>query len=195
MGSFKLKNHSESDLFLAKSVRSSALKTNKISKHLKSSLQNENSLSEKIINLMMIHGKKAKAFSIFYKTLNKLETKLLSSSKFQVPPATKNLLVKKALVQAIENVKPSLEVRKVRVARMTYQVPAILTLNRQENLAIRWLLDSAKKRKKTSKMGFDECLALELFDAFNKQGGAREKRDELHKLAEINRAYIRYRWW
>ena len=158
-------------------------------------LKTENSLSEKIINLIMIHGKKAKAFNIFYKALNGFENRLLSSLKFQSSDLKKNLVVKQALFKAIENVKPSLEVRKVRVARMTYQVPAILTPNRQENLAIRWLLDSAKKRKKMSKMEFSECLALELFHAFNKQGGARKQRDELHKLTEMNRAYIRYRWW
>jgi small subunit ribosomal protein S7 len=164
-------------------------------------MQPENSLNKKIINLIMIHGKKAKACTVFYKALNKFENKLLTSFKFKALPfemvtdVKKNLLVKKALWQAIENVKPSVEVKKVRVARMTYQVPAILTLNRQENLAIRWLLDSAKKRKKTSKMDFSECLAEELLHAFNKQGLTRKKRDELHKLTEINRAYIRYRWW
>lgn len=213
MVSFKIKNCSESDSFLPKSLMCDILETTKISswvpyswyhgrwssiresKQIKSCLQTDNLLTEKLINLIMIHGKKAKALSIFYKTLNKFENKLLTLSKFQTSDEKKNLLVKQALFQAIENVKPSLEVRKVRVARMTYQVPAILTLNRKQNLAIRWLLDSAKKRKKMSKMEFAECLALELFDAFNKQGGARKKRDELHKLTEINRAYIRYRWW
>lgn len=99
------------------------------------------------------------------------------------------------LQQAIENVKPSFEVRKVRVRGTTYLVPAILRKKRQETLAIKWLIDSARIRKGKSSISFAESLSHELLDALKKQGQARQKRDELHKLAQMNRAYTRYRWW
>lgn len=99
------------------------------------------------------------------------------------------------LIQAVENVKPNLEVRKVRVGGTTYLVPAIIPKNRQETLAIKWLIGSARLRKRGAKGSFAENLANELIEALMKQGQARQKRDELHKLAEANRAYTRYRWW
>ena len=99
------------------------------------------------------------------------------------------------LEQAIRNCMPSLEVRKVRVAGKTYLVPAMIPKKKQETLAIRWIIEAAKKKKKTSKLSFAQCLAEEIYDAFSKQGYARTKRNELHRLAEANRAYIRYRWW
>ena len=98
--------------------------------------------------------------------------------------------------QAIENVKPFLEVKKVRVAGTTYQVPCLVQSNRQENLAINWLIQSAFERKKRNpSQAFEICLASEIFEAFQKQGQARNKRNELHKLAEANRAFSHYRWW
>ena len=161
----------------------------------KLSLINHVLLTEKFVNLVMNNGKKSKAYQILYKTMFLLENKVLSWQKKQNKQTSKNLLARNAFFQAIENVKPSLEVRKVRIARTVYQVPAIVSKKRQVSLAIRWILSSAKKRKKLSNSNFSECLTLELFDAFKKQGTARQKRDESHKLAEINRAYIRYRWW
>lgn len=107
----------------------------------------------------------------------------------------KKLSFRIILYQAIENIKPSLEVRKVRIAGTTYLVPAIIAKTRQETLAIKWIIESARKRKRTGNSSFAECLANEIVDAFFKQGQARQKRDELHKLAEANRAYTRYRWW
>lgn len=97
--------------------------------------------------------------------------------------------------QAVERVTPSVEVRKVRIAGTTYLVPAILSKKKQEKIAVGWLLESARKKKKNSNRPFSECLADEIFDAYKKQGAARQKRDELHRLAESNRAYIRYCWW
>jgi ribosomal protein S7 len=111
------------------------------------------------------------------------------SSKQKIPSFNQILL------QAIENIKPSLEVRKVRIAGTTYLVPALVAKARQETLAIKWIIQSARKRKRTANFPFADCLANELVDAFFKQGQARQKRDELHKLAEANRAYTRYRWW
>lgn len=99
------------------------------------------------------------------------------------------------LYQAVENVKPSLELRRVRKGRITYQVPAIVSQKRQERLAIKWIIESAEKRNKKSTNSFSDCLVSEILDAFNKTGQPRQRRDEQLKVAEFNRAYTRYRWW
>ena len=103
------------------------------------------------------------------------------------------LLTTQFLEKAINNIKPNLEVRKVRRGGTTYQVPTILRRKRSEKLAIQWLIESAQKNKKKS--SFSESLANELMQAFYKSGEARQKRNILLQLAESNRAYIRYRWW
>ncbi len=98
--------------------------------------------------------------------------------------------------QSINNVKPLFEVKKVRVAGTTYQVPALIESNRQEHLAMKWLVQSAfERKKKNPSQKFENCLAFELYEAFQKQGQARNKRNELHKLAEANRAFSHFRWW
>ena len=215
--------------------------------------KNEIQLYEKFINLLMIHGKKIKAYNILYDTLKFLEAKNLSLAKLNqvesvlldsprnrkisflnagpyplvqpkdssfsfanVAAATSNqaflsngknqkindnqffkdpLLTFNFLFKAIKNVKPSVEVRKVRKGGRIYQVPALIPKRRQEALAIRWIIDAAKIRKKNSKTSFAECLAIEFIEASKNQGKPKQKRDELHKLAELNRAYIRFRWW
>ena len=99
-------------------------------------------------------------------------------------------------LQSIENVKPLFEVKRIRIAGTTQQVPSLVPFERQESLAIRWIIQGAKERKrKIVKLDFEECLALEIIEAFKKQGSARHKRDDLHKIAEANRAYSHYRWW
>lgn len=143
--------------------------------------------SEKFINFLIIDGKKVKAYKLFSLTLEYLQQKTRKH--------TQNVTAPEIIDQAIRNCMPSLEVRKVRVAGTTYLVPAMIPKKKQETLAIRWIIEAAKKKKKTSKLGFAQCLAEEIYDAFSKQGFARTKRNELHRLAEANRAYIRYRWW
>nr|QGN75142.1 ribosomal protein S7 [Chlorella vulgaris]UNZ99616.1 ribosomal protein S7 [Chlorella vulgaris]USG56550.1 30S ribosomal protein S7 [Chlorella vulgaris] len=106
-----------------------------------------------------------------------------------------NFTLLRVISKALENVTPNVEVRKVRVAGSTYSVPAVLQKKKQETLAIKWIINSAKKKQKTSKNNFSMSLAEEFLDASRKLGLARQKRDELHRLAQINRAYIRYRWW
>lgn len=177
-------------------------------------------LPEKFINLLMRHGKKCKAYTILYQALSLLYIKNASLSKFSfMQPAksnkllhgkndkniglhkfnkkniNKSIFMKKLLLQAIENVQPSVEVRNVKVSGRTYQVPSIVYRKRQQILAIRWIIDFAKKRKKTSNASFSECLSLELFEALKKSGKVKQKRDMVHQLAESNRAYIRYKWW
>ena len=166
---------------------------------IKKSNLNFSLFSEKFINLLMIDGKKLKASKLFFDMLllikKRIEKNSEKKSTHLIQKAPFNISVLHVLAQAVENVTPSLEVRKVRVAGTTYLVPAILSKKRQETLAIRWIIESAKKRKKNLKFNFSECLADEIYEASKKQGNARQKRDELHRLAEANRAYIRYRWW
>ena len=99
------------------------------------------------------------------------------------------------LYQAVENVKPALELKRVRKGGTTYQVPAIVSQKRQERLAIKWIIEAAKKKKKKNNKSFSNCLVSEILDAFNKTGQPRQRRDEQLKVAEFNRAYTRYRWW
>ena len=106
-----------------------------------------------------------------------------------------NFLKNNILYQAIENVKPPLELRKVRKGGTTYQVPAIVSQKKQERLAIKWIIESACSKKNKQKKSFPESLVVQILEAFNKTGTVRQKRDEMLKIAEFNRAYTRYRWW
>ena len=101
----------------------------------------------------------------------------------------------KLFIKAVENVKPSVETRNVKVSGMTYPVPAVIGKHRQQILAIRWLIECATKNKKNTSISFCECLASELYEALISSGKAKQKRDAMHKHAEYNRAYIRFKWW
>ncbi len=154
--------------------------------------------TDKFINLLMRDGKKIKAAKLFFDMLLFLKKRLekdTDKKSYGVKHLMHDFSVLHFLSKAVENVTPSLEVRKVRVSGTTYLVPAILSKKRQETTAVRWIIESARKKKDKSKGDFSECLADEIFDAYKKQGQAHQKRDELHRLAEANRAYIRYRWW
>lgn len=147
----------------------------------------------KFINLLILDGKKLKAYQLFFKMIEFLNEKI---KKQNIKSLDNSSLFALEIVEtAILNCMPHLQVRKVRVAGTTYLVPALLAKKKQEALAIRWIIEAAKKKKKSSKLSFAECLADEIIDAYLKQGYARAKRAELHRLAEMNRAYIRYRWW
>ena len=172
-------------------------------------------LSESFVNLIMVHGQKVKARKIFSQTLKKLAEHLQSKMESQgdkkkevalfnreknqsflvVSDRVEKRNVYHLLQKAINNVKPTLQVRKVRIARSVYQVPFIMKKGRQERNAVRWIIESAKKKSGHSGTAFSECLAQAVLDAFAGQGQAREKRDQLHRTAEANRSYLRYRWW
>ena len=162
-------------------------------------------LPEKFVNLLMKHGKKCKAYTVLYQALSLLYIKNLSLKirndknidlrKVNQENTSKFVFMKTLLLLAIENIQPSVEVRNVRVSGRTYQVPSIIYRKRQQILAIRWIIDFAKKRKKVSNSNFSECLALELFEALKKSGKVKQKRDMLHQQAESNRAYMRFKWW
>lgn len=175
-------------------------------------------LVEKFINLVMMDGKKSKANKILFSALQIVKKKhvlIVSDKNYKLEKRDVNknkveseLIIEKQhwkkkspndgfslLNQIIDQVTPCLEIRNVRIGRKTYQVPAVISKKRQQNLAIRWILDSARKRKQKTKKSFSDCLAQEFIDALQKQGGARQKRDELYRLVQGNRANIHYRWW
>ena len=95
------------------------------------------------------------------------------------------------LQAAMDNVKPKLEVKSRRVGGANYQVPVEVTSDRQEALALRWMIDYAKGRKAT---GMTDALASEIMDAANNTGSAVKKREDMHKMAQANRAFAHYRW-
>ena len=96
---------------------------------------------------------------------------------------------------AVKNVEPSLEVRKKKIAGITRQIPCIVPKPRGQGLAIRWLISAAQERRRKEGQPFYKSLAEELVNAYYKRGEPRQKRDSLHKVAESNRSFLRYRWW
>ncbi|QMU56532.1 MAG: 30S ribosomal protein S7 [Candidatus Mycalebacterium zealandia] len=133
----------------------------------------------KFLNSLMLDGKKSKAEQIFYGVLDLLSEKANTKEPIKV------------FFSAMENIKPSLEVRSRRVGGATYQVPMEVKPVRRNYLAIRWLLDAARKR---TEHGVREKLALEILDASQNRGTAIKKREDTHKMAEANRAFAHYRW-
>jgi len=135
-------------------------------------------LITKFINTMMGRGKKSVAEGILYRALDTIETKA----------KTDPLGVFK---QALDNVKPMVEVRSRRVGGATYQVPVEVRPDRRLSLSLRWLINSARARSEKS---MDEKLAGELLDAANQRGNAMKKKEDTHRMAEANRAFAHYRW-
>ncbi|WP_259780405.1 30S ribosomal protein S7 [Aestuariispira ectoiniformans] len=132
----------------------------------------------KFINAVMLDGKKSTAEKIVYGAFD-----LLNSRTGNDPVATFH--------EALENVKPHLEVRSRRVGGATYQVPVEVRAERAQTLAFRWLIDMARKRSENTMM---ERLSGELLDAANSRGASIKKREDTHKMAEANRAFSHYRW-
>ncbi|MCG8493970.1 MAG: 30S ribosomal protein S7 [Sneathiellales bacterium] len=132
----------------------------------------------KFMNSLMIAGKKSTAEGIVYGAFELVEKK------------TGNDPVE-LFHEALDKVKPELEVRSRRVGGATYQVPVEVRSDRAQALAIRWLISSARSR---SELTMRERLAGELLDASNERGGAVKKREDTHKMAEANRAFAHYRW-
>lgn len=135
-------------------------------------------LITKFINKVMLKGKKAIAEQIFYGSLEIIKKK-----------SNKDPL--KVFKQALENVMPIIEVRPRRVGGATYQVPVEVRPERRQSLAIRWIIDYARKRSgKTMR----EKLAAEILDASMGAGASAKKREDTHKMAEANKAFAHYRW-
>ena len=132
----------------------------------------------KFINSIMYDGKRSTAEKILYDALDKIK------SKNNEDPL-------KLFNTAISNVKPNLECRSRRVGGATYQVPVEVKNKRAQALAIRWLVDSARKRKDKH---MSDKIFNELYDAYEKKGAAVKKREDVHKMAESNKAFAHFRW-
>jgi small subunit ribosomal protein S7 len=135
-------------------------------------------LAEKFVNSMMWDGKKSVSQKIFYEAMNKIQ------ERSQDEPL-------KLFKKAVENCKPLVEVKTRRVGGANYQVPVEVPNNRRTSLAIRWILSNARSRPEK---GMGEKLANELNDAANLRGGAIKKKDDVHRMAEANKAFAHYRW-
>src|SRR6202047_5265469 len=136
------------------------------------------SLVTKFVNSMMWDGKKSTAQGIFYQAMTSLEQKGGDEAL-------------KLFKKAVENCKPLLEVKTRRVGGANYQVPIEVGQSRRTSLAIRWLIGNARTRPEK---GMAEKLANELNDAANLRGRAIKKRDDVHRMAEANKAFAHYRW-
>jgi small subunit ribosomal protein S7 len=135
-------------------------------------------LAEKFVNTMMWDGKKAISQKIFYEAMDTIK------ERTQDDPI-------KLFKKAVENCRPVLEVKTRRVGGANYQVPVEVSNNRRTSLAIRWILTNARSR---AEKGMPEKLANELNDAANLRGGAIKKKDDVHRMAEANKAFAHYRW-
>lgn len=135
-------------------------------------------LVAKFINIMMRRGKKSVAERIMYRALETVE-------------ARTNQEGLKVFKQAVENVKPTVEVKSRRVGGSTYQVPVEVRPERRTSLSMRWIIAAARRRSERS---MAEKLAAELLDAANNRGAAVKKREDTHKMAEANKAFAHYRW-
>jgi small subunit ribosomal protein S7 len=135
-------------------------------------------LAEKFVNSMMWDGKKTISQGIFYTAMDTLKERSGDDPL-------------KLFKKAVENCKPLLEVKTRRVGGANYQVPIEVPQNRRTSLAIRWILINARSRPEK---GMPDKLANELNDAANMRGGAIKKKDDVHRMAEANKAFAHYRW-
>lgn len=147
------------------------------------SLKIQNNYLKLFLRYLKIHGSRYNSEKILFDLCKKLKQEY------------KNKSVMLLIFSAIENIKPFLEIRNVRISGITRQVPSILSQNRQVGLAIKWIIDAAKKRNKKTSLTFSDALFFELLDAIKKRGSIKEKTDELHKTAVLNRPFAHYRWW
>ena len=132
----------------------------------------------KLVNQIMLQGKKGVAQNIVYGAFDIIKEKTGSEPM-------------SVFTKGLENVSPLLEVKARRVGGATYQVPMEIRPDRRQTLAIRWLVQYSRKR---SEKNMDERLAGELLDAYNNTGSSVKKKEEMHKMAEANRAFAHYRW-
>ena len=133
----------------------------------------------RMINTVMRGGKKSVAERVVYAAFDKIATKNKEKTPLEI------------LQAAMDNVRPKLEVKSRRGGGANYQVPIEVSGDRQEALALRWIIDYAKARKGT---GMTDALAAEILDAANNTGSSVKKREDMHKMAQANRAFAHYRW-
>jgi len=149
------------------------------SQQLKPDPTYNNKLVSKFINCLMWDGKKSVAQRVFYDAMDVVSKKMKDVQPLEV------------FEKAVNNVKPLIEVRSKRVGGASYQVPMQVSAKRQQSLAFRWILESARGRK-----GKPMCqhLASELMDAYNGHGGAMTTRENIHRMAEANKAFAHFAW-
>jgi small subunit ribosomal protein S7 len=133
----------------------------------------------KLINKIMVRGQKGTAQRVFYGALDELKGKVPGEEPIAI------------LRKAIENIKPSIEVRSRRVGGATYQVPVDVRPSRRLTLAMRWLVEYSRDR---GEKDYSKRLAAELMDAFNNRGNSIKKKDDVHRMAEANKAFSHYNW-
>ena len=136
-------------------------------------------LASKFINCLMWDGKKTIAQKLFYRALDEIGKKITDQEPIEV------------FNQALENVKPQIEVRSKRVGGAAYQVPMQVSKTRQQSLAIRWLLIAVREKKGRPK---HQALADELMAAYRKEGAAMTRRENVHRMAEANKAFAHFAW-
>ncbi len=147
--------------------------------HLKGDPKYDSKLASKFINCLMWDGKKTIAQQVFYGALDEIQKKMPDKEPLEV------------FTQAVENVKPNNEVRSKRVGGAAYQVPMQVNRARQQSLAIRWLLIALREKK-----GRPTHLKLadELLAAYNRDGAAMTRRENVHRMAEANKAFAHFAW-
>ena len=146
---------------------------------LKPDSKYNNKIVSKFINCLMLDGKKSTAQKVFYDAMDIIGHKIKDSGPLEV------------FEKAINNAKPLIEVRSKRVGGASYQVPMQVNAKRQQSLAFRWILASARSKKGKP---MAQKLATELIDAYNEQGGAMTTRENVHKMAEANKAFAHFAW-
>jgi small subunit ribosomal protein S7 len=149
------------------------------SQQLKPDAKYNSKLASKFINTLMWQGKKSTAQRVFYDAMDIIGKKLSDAQPLEV------------FEKALNNVKPLLEVRSKRVGGASYQVPMQVGPKRQQSLAFRWILQAARGKKGKP---MSERLATELIDAYEERGGAMTMRENVHKMAEANKAFAHFAW-
>ena len=157
---------------MAKKFTSSSVK-------LKPDPKFKSKLASKFINSLMWGGKKSIAQSVFYDAMDIISGEMKDVSPYDV------------FEKAINNARPLIEVRSKRVGGASYQVPMQVSSKRQQSLAFRWIIQSARSKKGTP---ISKRLAVELMDAYNGRGGAMTTRENVHKMAEANKAFAHFAW-
>ena len=136
-------------------------------------------MASKFVNCLMVDGKKSVAQAVFYKAMDIVAQKVTDVEPIEI------------FNRAIENVKPSVEVRSKRVGGAAYQVPMQVNRNRQQSLGIRWMLQAVREKKGR---GTHEKLAEEILAAYKREGAAVTKRDNVHRMADANKAFAHFAW-
>jgi small subunit ribosomal protein S7 len=148
-------------------------------KQLRGDPKHRSLLASKFINCLMFDGKKSVAQQVFYDALDLIAERVKDTESIEV------------FTQAVENVKPAIEVRSKRVGGAAYQVPMQVNKTRQQSLAIRWILMAIREKKGRP---MHQKLADELVAAYNREGAAMTRRENVHRMADANKAFAHFAW-